>query len=48
MTTPGGTVAVYIWDYAGTMAFLTYFWDVAVELNQRCPLHENTASPSQC
>lgn len=46
VTTPGGTVAVYIWDYAGTMAFLTYFWDVAVELNPNAaPLHEKYRFP---
>jgi len=41
VTTKGGTVAVYIWDYAGNMAFLKYFWDVVVELNPTAsPLHE--------
>jgi len=29
----GGTVAVYVWDYAGTMEFLRHFWDVAEELD---------------
>jgi SAM-dependent methyltransferase len=33
ITRKGGTVAVYIWDYAGQMEFLNYFWDIAVELN---------------
>jgi len=33
VTAKGGTVAVYIWDYAGMMEFLNIFWDVAVELN---------------
>jgi SAM-dependent methyltransferase len=27
---PGGTVAAYVWDYAGRMEFLRYFWDAAV------------------
>ncbi|MGD8999825.1 MAG: methyltransferase domain-containing protein [Granulosicoccaceae bacterium] len=41
VTKKGGTVAVYVWDYAGTMEFLNYFWDVAVELNPNAsPLHE--------
>ena len=26
---PGGTVAVYLWDYAGEMQFMRYFWDAA-------------------
>jgi len=27
---PGGTVAAYIWDYAGGLDFLSHFWDEAV------------------
>lgn len=30
---PGGRVAVYVWDYAGKMEMLRYFWDAAVALN---------------
>ncbi len=33
VTVPGGTVAAYVWDYAGAMQFLRLFWDVAVELD---------------
>lgn len=33
ITRPGGKVAAYVWDYAGGMQMLRYFWDVAVELN---------------
>ena len=41
VTTTGGSVAVYVWDYAGKMDFLNYFWDIAVELNpQILNLHE--------
>lgn len=41
VTTKNGTVAVYIWDYAGKMEFLNHFWDVAVELNpDASALHE--------
>lgn len=29
----GGTIAAYVWDYAGRMELMRYFWDVAVELN---------------
>jgi SAM-dependent methyltransferase len=32
VTEAGGTVAVYLWDYAGTMEFLRVFWDAVVEL----------------
>ncbi len=30
---PGGTVAVYLWDYAGEMQFMRHFWDAAVALD---------------
>jgi len=30
---PGGTVAVYVWDYAGEMQLMRQFWDAAVALN---------------
>ena len=29
---PGGTVAAYVWDYAGEMQPIRAFWDAAVEL----------------
>lgn len=29
---PGGQVAAYVWDYAGRMQLMRYFWDAAVEL----------------
>lgn len=32
-TRPDGTVAVYVWDYAGQMQFMRYFWDAAVALD---------------
>jgi len=28
---PGGVVAAYVWDYAGKMELMRYFWDAAVE-----------------
>jgi len=41
VTAPGGAVAAYVWDYAGRMDFLRYFWDVAVELDPKASgLHE--------
>jgi len=46
VTSSGGTVAVYVWDYAGKMDFLTYFWDVVVELDQKASqLHEGKRFP---
>lgn len=29
----GGTIAAYVWDYAGKMELMRYFWDAAVELS---------------
>lgn len=49
VTKPGGTVAAYVWDYAGKMEWLRYFWDAALEIDpsasefdegQRFPLCE--------
>jgi SAM-dependent methyltransferase len=46
VTVEGGTVAVYIWDYAGTMEFLNHFWDVAGKLNPNAlTLHEGIRFP---
>ena len=33
VTRPGGTVGVYVWDYAGGMQMMRHFWDVALEQN---------------
>ncbi|HEV8479264.1 MAG TPA: class I SAM-dependent methyltransferase [Candidatus Eisenbacteria bacterium] len=33
VTRPGGTIAGYVWDYAGKMEFLRAFWDVAGEVD---------------
>ena len=33
VTQLGGTVAVYVWDYAGEMQLMRYFWDAAAELD---------------
>jgi len=30
---PDGIVAAYVWDYAGEMQMMRYFWDAAVALN---------------
>jgi SAM-dependent methyltransferase len=30
---PGGTVALYVWDYAGQMQLMRYFWDAAAALD---------------
>lgn len=30
---PGGTVAAYVWDYAGSMEYMRHFWDAAVAID---------------
>ena len=32
-TGKGGTIAAYVWDYAGKMELMRFFWDAAVELD---------------
>ena len=29
---PGGTIAAYVWDYAGEMQLMRYFWNGVSEL----------------
>ena len=33
VTASGGTIAAYVWDYAGRMELMRYFWDAASELD---------------
>jgi SAM-dependent methyltransferase len=33
VTVKGGTIAAYVWDYAGKMEFMRFFWDAAVALD---------------
>jgi len=33
VTSKGGTIAAYVWDYAGKMDLMRLFWDAAVELD---------------
>ena len=41
VTVRGGTIATYIWDYAGKMDFLQNFWEAAEELrNEAAALNE--------
>lgn len=34
---PGGTVAVYLWDYVGEMQFMRLFWDAAAARDPSAP-----------
>lgn len=46
VTVPGGTVAAYVWDYAGRMELIRWFWDVASELDpEAAKLHEGARFP---
>jgi len=43
---PGGTIAAYVWDYAGRMEIIKLFWDVAVSIDQDASkLHEGLRFP---
>jgi SAM-dependent methyltransferase len=43
---PGGAVAVYVWDYAGEMQLMRYFWDAAAALSPAArELDEGRRSP---
>ncbi len=33
VVTVGGTIAGYVWDYAGRMELMRYFWDAATEID---------------
>ncbi|RKZ98840.1 MAG: SAM-dependent methyltransferase [Gammaproteobacteria bacterium] len=46
VTSTGGSIGVYVWDYTEKMEFLTQFWNVAVELNPKASnLHEANRFP---
>lgn len=47
VTAKGGTIAAYVWDYAGKMELIRYFWDAAVELDPAAAkLDEGVRFPS--
>jgi SAM-dependent methyltransferase len=42
----GGTVAAYVWDYAGQMQLIRFFWDAATALDpEACALDEGQRFP---
>lgn len=46
ITAPGGTIAGYVWDYAGGMELIRFFWEVAAELDaEAAKLHEGVRFP---
>ena len=42
---PGGTVAAYVWDYAGDMQLMRHFWDAAAALDPALELDEGRRFP---
>jgi SAM-dependent methyltransferase len=46
VTGKGGMIAAYVWDYAGKMELMRFFWDAAVELDPNAAkLDEGTRFP---
>jgi len=46
VTSRGGRIAAYVWDYAGGMQFMRHFWDVAIALDASAlPLDEGRRFP---
>jgi SAM-dependent methyltransferase len=48
VTRPGGTVAVYVWDYADGMQMIRYFWDAAAEVDSSSSALDETARFPVC
>jgi SAM-dependent methyltransferase len=48
VTRQQGVVAVYVWDYAGDMQFMRYFWDAAVALDPAAALLDEGRRFSLC
>jgi SAM-dependent methyltransferase len=49
VTNKGGTIAAYVWDYAGKMDLMRFFWDAAVELDpDASKLDEGVRFPLCC
>jgi ubiquinone/menaquinone biosynthesis C-methylase UbiE len=48
VTADGGTVAIYVWDYAGTMDFLQRFWEAAAELREEVSALSEAKRFSDC
>ncbi len=48
VTSAGGTVAAYVWDYADGMEFLRLFWDAATELDPAAAILDEGARFPHC
>jgi trans-aconitate methyltransferase len=45
---PGSTVALYVWDYAGHMQLMRYFFDVATTLDPRASEFDDGVKAAVC
>jgi SAM-dependent methyltransferase len=45
---PGGTVALYVWDYAGGARFLREFWDAALAVDPEAVAHDKASRFPGC
>jgi SAM-dependent methyltransferase len=45
---PGGSVASYVWDYAGHMQIMRYFFDTASELDPRASEYDDAVKAPIC
>jgi SAM-dependent methyltransferase len=45
---PGGTVALYVWDYGGEMQMMRHFWDAAVALDPAAQAKDESARFPLC
>jgi SAM-dependent methyltransferase len=48
VTKPGGKIGIFVWDYAEGMQMLRYFWDVAVELDNKASAFDEGSRFSLC
>ena len=48
VTRPGGTIAAYVWDYAGGYEFARRFWDAALSIDPRAGAYDPGRKAAIC
>jgi len=48
VTRPGGTIAVYVWDYAEGARFLREFWDAAIAIDRKAATFDQARRFPMC
>jgi SAM-dependent methyltransferase len=48
VTRPGGTIAVYVWDYADGARFLREFWDAAIAIDREAATFDQARRFPMC